>query len=181
MGLKHAPQTFVSSQKKKVCLFFLICSFYGPHMSSGVIDQDRKFIWHRRRSHSWTTSNIDRALPAFEWRFTAHSAMRPVSQYHLHTKKWICNWPYCHASGLSRVRRQIWMPALRILNVHKCDKHPHNQTDVWRFLQSLHPLLWWALNTKRVESEGSFQIDHSKSSFDSTICSQHMHSQNILA
>ena len=59
----------VSEEKK---CFFVISGSYGLHMSSDVIDQDRKFMWHRRWSHSWTTSKTDGRLPAFKWRFTVH-------------------------------------------------------------------------------------------------------------
>ena len=62
----------MASEKKLVLFFFLISSSYGLHMSSGVIDQDRKFMWHRRRPHSRTTSNTDGRLPSFEWLFTVH-------------------------------------------------------------------------------------------------------------
>jgi len=140
-----------------------------PHMSSGVIDQDRKFMWHRRRSHSWTTSNSGVRIPSFEWRFTVHrvvigpavqilgSMFRTDSCY---SKEWMIPKEIYHCHNL--------------IYIYMC-------VCVRRFLDSHQPIARWSLQQNTVESQRTFPAACSNSSSKSRLCVQHMHSHNVLS
>ena len=150
----------------------------NPHMSSGVIDQDRKFMWHCRRSHCWPTSNTDGRLPSFERRFTVRRVViGPAvlilgSMLHTDTcysKEWMIPKEIYHRHNFIYIYIYIYIYMCVCVCVCVCPT-----------FSGFSPARW-SLQQNTVESQRSFPTAHSNSSSKSRICVKHMHSYNVLS